>query len=83
MTIIFLVRLITDLYAFNNYSSQHWQTVQTGSCVIVDRKSELIATEEILIQPHFASFLIQNEFICYIEAQSGAKVTKHLDHPSF
>ena len=69
-------RLITDLYALHNFSSQLWQTVQTGSSMIVEKKSALIGSEEILISPHFASFLLQNEFICYIEAQSGAKVQK-------
>ena len=45
-----------------------------GGRADVTSPTSLVATEEILVDPRFAAFLIHNEYICYIEAQTGAKV---------
>jgi hypothetical protein len=65
-----------DLYGVNNYSSQMWQTTKAadvGGDVGRGRES-VVATEEIMMDPCFVAFLLHNEYIYYIEAQSGAKV---------
>lgn len=68
------LRLIMDLYAFNSYSGQIWQNPQTNDTFIVAQKDEIVATEEMMVSVQFATFLVQNEHICYIEAHSGAKI---------
>ena len=62
-----------DLYGILNLTSSTWQASPTTQTT---ERSSPMANEEILVDPRFAAFLVHNEMICFIEAQTGAKVTE-------
>lgn len=65
-----------DLYGCNNYSSQLWNDRATAERS-PERKTEIIATEEIVVKPNIATLLIgtRGETIETIEIKSGVKVS--------
>jgi hypothetical protein len=34
-----------DLYALNNFSSQHWQNVEIGASMLIEKKNEKVRPE--------------------------------------
>lgn len=73
-----VIRMITDLYGCNNYSSQLWAPRLTSNGC---KWNETIATEEIRVEAIIAGLLIgaRGDLIANIELKTGAKITFHQD----
>eukprot|EP00095_Tigriopus_kingsejongensis_P001731 maker-scaffold514_size150699-snap-gene-0.27 protein:Tk01731 transcript:maker-scaffold514_size150699-snap-gene-0.27-mRNA-1 annotation:"far upstream element-binding protein 3 isoform x4" len=73
-----VIRMITDLYGCNNYSSQLWNPRLTSNGF---KWSQLLGTEEIRVEVLIAGLLIgtRGDLIATIEAKTGAKITFHQD----